>query len=77
MTKKIFFFIFISLLGISGGRVAAEDKAAKPAASDISAEDMKVIKMMDILKLMDLAKNLDLIRDLDILTKENNHENKN
>ncbi len=77
MTKKILVFICISLLGISGGRAAAEERTTKPAAPDISVEDMKIIKMMDILKLMDLAKNLELIRDLDILTEENNHESKN
>ncbi len=66
-----FFLIWAAAIPVYGNN---SPKVSPP--SEISAEDMKVVKVMEVLNMMDLMENLALLEDIDLLDEEESNENK-
>ncbi len=63
------FFVFVA-----AGVAFADEKGDVPGSTEISQEDMNIIKVMDILKMMDLMENLDMMKDWDVLVEDDKNE---
>lgn len=58
--------------------VSAGDKAAEvDADTELSKEELAIIKLMETLQLMDLVESKEVIDDMDILLKDNGNEKQN
>jgi hypothetical protein len=64
----------VLILMLVAGPAHARDKAAKAPPPQPTAEDLKIIAMMEELQLMDMAKDMEMIKDMDHLVEENQNE---
>ena len=73
MMPKLAAIILLCLLAVATPVRAAEDPVPEPPES-ISAEDLKVVAVMEILQLMDLAEDMDMVKDIDYLIEDDANE---
>jgi hypothetical protein len=73
MMPKLVAIIVLCLLA-GATPVRAAEKPVPEQTERISAEDLKVVAVMDILELMDLAEDIDMVKDMDYLIEDNANE---
>lgn len=69
--SKLMAIILLCLLA-GATPVRAAEKPVQPER--LSAEDLKVVAVMEILQLMDLAEDMDLVKDMDYLIEDDANE---
>lgn len=74
--KNILLILFLLMLYWPDRTIFAEEqqKETEKTVSEISKEDMEIIKVLEVLKLMELMENMDLAKELDILIEEDKNE---
>jgi hypothetical protein len=70
---KLFAIVLLCLLA-GACPVRAQEAPVPEQPSGISAEDLKIVAVLEILQLMDLAENLDMADDMDFLIEEDPNE---
>jgi hypothetical protein len=73
MMPKLAAIILLCLLA-GATPVRAAEKAAPERSESISAEDLKVVAVMEILQLMDLAEDMNMVKDMDYLIEDDANE---
>jgi ribosomal protein L7/L12 len=73
-----FWAVLALMLGLMTIPVSAGEKAAEvDTDTELSKEELAIIKLMETLQLMDLVESKEVIDDMDILLKENGNEQQN
>ncbi len=69
-------FLTIILLFLLMGTVSAqaEEKQLPARPPQMSAEDLKVVAVMEILELMDLAEEMDMVKEINCLIEDDQNE---
>lgn len=67
--SRIFISLFLIFNCLYFTTVSAEEKDEKPP-SNISKDDMEIIKIIEILLEMEIIENMDILNDMDILIEE-------
>jgi len=61
------------LIGAVSARAAEKQPPMNP--TETSAEDLKVVALMEILEMMDLAEEMDMVKDINYLIEDDQNEN--
>ena len=74
MPKFITIILVCLLMGAVSARAAEKQDPMNPTAT--SAEDLKVVAVMEILEMMDLAEEMDMVKDINCLIEDDQNENR-
>ena len=66
--------LLICLL-LSASTLMADDSGQAHSPPEPSAEDLKIIAMMEILQMMDLAEEMEMVKEIDYLIEDRHDEN--
>jgi len=73
MPNLLWIIMLYLLIGAAPALADQQQPAASPA--QISAEDRRVVAVLEILQLMDLAEDMDMIKDMNYLVEEDQDAN--
>lgn len=69
-----FFAIILLCLLAGASPVRAAEKPVPEQPEGLSAEDLKVVAVMEILQLMELAEEMDMVKDINCLIEDDPNE---
>ena len=73
MPKLLWIILLSLLIGAAPALADPQQPAAPPA--QISAEDRRVVAMLEILQLMDLAEDMEMMKDMNYLVEDEDDAN--